>query len=441
MHASPADKMPAGIRYTKGVFATKASEKKTLDKEKIRIGVIVGKPHDPIKQAQARKLVKTWPEAFKVKNNTGPNAAGWGGQYQIDVAMGLTIGKLHPDVFAVDLIPGEEINTARLSKNHLNFNLCYDMVNATMSGDKKHIATVQKAFEDPSCRVWPEWDLQDFIYDKTRYMKACEKAGIPVIPSIYVMNGFNAKSVLKQVQQRGWDKFFIKPGRMGSFGLAAFKGKTDDCVKDASLLSDFNDKIDHDNYKIFLVQPYMTKPDGKVFDEVRNYFINGEWAYAVYTDGTDDDAVYPEPKGPRLNGTREMATRAYKEFLKVAKWRGEAFVPPLTRIDIGVIPVAGKGVGQSRMFVNEIEMEACTWLVRYCPWDLVERMGKVYAQKISELLAGLGRANEKIPNAATVKQLQAVLDERVYGMGQPKRKQEADTDHEAPRKWARTSGA
>merc|ERR1711972_336764 len=160
---------------------------------------------------------------------------------------------------------------------------------------------------------------------------------------------------------------------------------------------------------------YMTKPNGNVFDEVRNYFIDGEWAYSVYTDGTDDDAVYAEPSGPRQKATREMATRAYKEFLKVAKWRGQAFVPPITRIDIGVIPVPGKGVGQSRMFVNEIEMEAATWLVRYCPFDLVQRMGSMYVQKIRDLLAGLDRANEKVPHVATVKKLQAVLDSRSEG--------------------------
>lgn len=106
---------------------------------------------------------------------------------------------MQPDVFDVDFITGPEINSARLAKNHLNFNLCYDMVNATMSGDKRHIATVQKAFEDPKSRLHPEWHMQEFIHDKTNYMRALEKAGVPVIPSIYVMNGFNAKTVLKQV--------------------------------------------------------------------------------------------------------------------------------------------------------------------------------------------------------------------------------------------------
>jgi len=390
--------MPAGIRFSSGVYNT---SKKKHAKDKIRVGIIIGKPHDPIKKQQAQRLAKVWPKHLKVKNNVGANAAGWGGQYQNDVGLGLTLQKMHPDVFDVDFITGPEITSARLAKNHLNLNLCYDMVNATMSGDKKHIATVQKAFEDPKSRLHPEWHMQEFIHDKTNYMRALEKAGIPVIPSIYVMNGFNAKSVLKQVQQKGWDRFFIKPGRMGSFGLAATKCNTADCLKDPSILQSFSDQIDHTNYKVFLVQPYMVKANGNVFDEVRNFFIDGEWAYAVYTDGTNDDAVYPEPKGARLNATRDLATRAYKEFLKVAKWRGKAFRPPMTRFDIGVMG--------STYFVNEIEMEACTWLVRYCPWDLIGRLGEVYVEKIQELLDGLDRVGEKVPDAATVKKLREVL--------------------------------
>lgn len=399
--------MPAGIRFSKQVF--KSNLKKKRSKDKIRIGIIVGKPHDPIKKSQARKLAKAWPEGFKVKNNTGSQAAGWGGQYQIDVAVGLTLAEMQPDIFDVDLIPGDKITPARLQENHLNFNLCYDMCNATMSGDKKHIATVEKAFRDPKSHLWPEWDLQDFVYDKTKYMQALEKARIPVIPSIYITKGFDAKSILKQVQQRGWKKFFIKPGRMGSFGLAAFNGSTADCVKDPSLLKDFSDQIDHKNYKIFLVQPYMIKPNGNVFDEVRNFFIDGKWAYAVYTDGTDDDAVYPEPAGIRLNRTRDLATRAYAEFLKQALWRGKPHVPAITRLDIGIVPVAGKGIGSDKLFVNEIEMEACTWLVRYCPFDLVGRMGNVYIKKIQELLDGLDRKGEKIHDADKIAHLRALL--------------------------------
>ena len=29
--------------------------------------------------------------------------------------------------------------------------------------------------------------------------------------------------------------------------------------------------------------------------------LEDQWAYAVYTDGADDDAVYAEPEGPHFN--------------------------------------------------------------------------------------------------------------------------------------------
>jgi len=99
-------------------------------------------------------------------------------------------------------------------------------------------------------------------------------------------------------------------------------------------------------------------------------------------------------------------------FLKQAVWRGKAHVPAITRIDIGVIPVPGKGVGGSRFFVNEIEMEACTWLVRYCPFDLVDHMGNVYSKKIQELLDGLDVAGERIKDAGKVAKLRALLKAR-----------------------------
>lgn len=65
--------MPAGIRFSSRVF--KKTLKKKHAKDKIRVGIIIGKPHDPIKKQQARRLAKGWPEHLKVKNNTGANAA------------------------------------------------------------------------------------------------------------------------------------------------------------------------------------------------------------------------------------------------------------------------------------------------------------------------------------------------------------------------------
>lgn len=325
--------------------------------------------------------------------------------------MGLKVRRLHPDLFDIDFITGEEITPSRLASNHLNFNLAYDLVNAHLSGDKAHFGTVQRAFQNKSSRLWPEWELQDWIYDKSKYLKSLVKAGIPTIDTIFVQDGLKPARVLRQVRAKGWDKFFIKPAKLGSFSQGVWHGKTQDCLDDPSILETFL-REGGNGFTDFLVQPYMLKPNGDVFDEVRYFFIDGQYAYAVYTDGTDDDKVYMQPEGPMLEQTKALAAQAYQLLLSKAIWRGESFVPPITRVDVGVMPEAG-GKGRRRVFINEIEMEACTLLGRYCPFNLVNRLGDVYLGKIRELILGLMARGEHVPNAAKVRELLAVLGRRL----------------------------
>mmetsp|Transcript_45299 Transcript_45299/g.96787 ORF Transcript_45299/g.96787 Transcript_45299/m.96787 type:complete len:423 (+) Transcript_45299:84-1352(+) len=403
--------MPANIRFTetkvrhtdKDAKATKANTK-----GKVRVGFIVGpKNCDPIlRGTQVRK----WPEYLKVKNNTGPTASGWGGQFQVDCAMPLKLKQLHSDVFTIDIIPGSQLTAARLANNHVNFNLGYDLINAFMAKDEKHIVAAKKALSAKGSRLWPEYDLQDFVYRKDRYLMACKKAGIATIDTIVLHKGIVPAEILKLAKAKRWDRFFIKPSYLGSYGLAGGKFVTKECEEDPSILQKFQDN-DAAGYKDFLVQPLTMKPNGNVFDEVRNYFIDGEWAYAVYTDGTADDKVHYMKEGPYLETTRKLAKQAYAEVLKVAKWRGKAFLPPLTRIDVGVLPDPAKGNKAIKVFVNEIEMEAATWLVRYCPFDLVARMLKVYPRKVLELITRLEKTNEYVPDAEAMEKLRSLVDE------------------------------
>merc|ERR1712211_229056 len=66
-----------------------------------------------------------------------------------------------------------------------------------------------------------------------------------------------------------------------------------------------------------------------------------------------------------------------------------------------------------RLFVNEIEQEAFTWLVRYCPFNLLDYMGEVYVRKSKELLERRIAAGEKIQNKARVEELLSILGERL----------------------------
>merc|ERR1739848_954950 len=118
--------------------------------------------------------------------------------------------------------------------------------------------------------------------------------------------------------------------------------------------------------------------------------IAGEYKYAVYTDGTKDDDVWTQPEGKVLEATKKLAHRAYAQWLRVVKWRGNSFVPPLCRIDIGIIPDKSRP-GGVRTFINEIEQECTTFLVRYCP-QLVGTFGRGLCPESSRIIASPPRS-------------------------------------------------
>jgi len=309
-----------------------------------------------------------------------------------------------------------------LQKNHLNFNLGCDYIDAHSFMGPKRAEIVKKALEPNSNNLYPEWPVQNWIYRKDVYLKELEKSKIATIPTISVIGKFKAKDVLKQVRAKGWDKFFIKPGDFGAYGGGTWHGRTKDCIDDISSLEKY-EKEEAPHYNVFLVQPYMLKANGEVFDEIRHYFINGEYKYAVYTDGTKDDDVWTQKEGRVLTATKALAHRAYARWLKVTEWRGKPFVPPLCRIDIGIIPDKTRP-GGVRTFVNEIEQECTTFLVRYCPFNLLDLLGVTYVKKTAELLRGRLNNKEKMANADRVKELLGKLEERLEKKETRKRKRE-----------------
>merc|ERR1712139_57510 len=123
---------------------------------------------------------------------------------------------------------------------------------------------------------------------------------------------------------------------MGTFfGAGAICGKTEDFLgkrgKDLEKYAQENKKSE-----TFLLQPYMLKPNGEVFDEVRNFFIDGQWRYSVFTHGTDetDAGYYEEPNGPRKVACKALAERVMQEVFKACKVEGKQQAPLLNRIDI-----------------------------------------------------------------------------------------------------------
>jgi hypothetical protein len=374
---------------------------------KLRIGVCVGKDFDPVKKDTQPPQFPS--ELVRTKDD-------WG-KYSIDAVTALKMQDLQKDVVDIDIIPQEEISEKRLQKNHVNFTFWPEIGTAIMSGDKKQISAYQKVFHNPDCRLALPWDYYDWVLNKTRYMTQCKKAGIPMIPTVMYTDGFDPDRCMRDVQKQGWDKFFCKVGHYTFFGSGAINGKTEDFLgKRANELKAY--AKENKGSKTFLLQPYTLKPDGKVFDEVRNFFIDGEWRYSVFTHGTDesDAGYYQEPDGPRKEACKALALRVYEEVLKASKFEGQKQTPLLNRIDIGVIPRKGGDSlhkTDNQYFLNEVELICTTWLDRYAPINVADNVATAAMKQALEHVTKMLNGKRRVPDAAQVKKVVKQLNNRL----------------------------
>jgi hypothetical protein len=380
---------------------------KSKDKFKLRIGVCVGKDFDPVKK-------NTQPPNFPKELMLTKEE--WG-QYSVDAVTALKMKDLQTDLVDIDIIPGSEITQRRLQKNHVNLTFWPELGTAMVTGNKKQIAEYWKVFKDPDCRLGLSWDYYDWVLNKTRYMTQCRKAGIPIIPTVMYTNGFDADQCLKDVKKQGWEKFFCKVGQFCFFGDGAIHGKTSDFETHRKKdLEDYAKK--NKNANIFLLQPFMLKENGQVFDEVRNFFIDGQWRYSVFTHGTDesDGGYYQEPEGPRKDACKALAERVYQEILKTSTFEGKKQTPLLNRIDIGVIPKKGHDSlhkTDNQYFLNEIEMICTTWLDRYSPISVADNVATAAFKHSLELLTKMLNGKRKVPDAEKIRKVVKQLNNRL----------------------------
>jgi len=278
--------------------------------------------------------------------------------------------------------------------------------------DKGHYARVTKCFKDPECRLWPNFAMTNWIGYKPHYMRQLEKAGVPIIPTIFIDDGFRPKEVMRKVKAKGWDCFFVKVGFAAFFGEGAINGKTKDFEANPSLLETY--AKEQKQHKCFLVQPYMLKPNGDVFDEIRSYFIEGVWQTGVFTHGTDmsNAGYYRQPPGKLRDAVQALSERAYAEARKVSKWHGKSTETLNTRVDVGIIPDKKTKLGY-RLFVNEVEPETATWLARYWPVDMAIPMGKACVKKTVELLNISLKADKQLPQKDMVRHNLQLLEQRL----------------------------
>ena len=151
---------------------------------------------------------------------------------------------------------------------------------------------------------------------------------------------------------------------------------------------------------------------------MRNFFIDGQWRYSVFTHGTDesDAGYYEEPEGPRKDACKALAEQAYQEVLKASTWQGKRQTPLLNRIDIGILPQKGADSlhkTDNTYFLNEVELIMTTWLDRYAPCSVSDNMAQAAVKHALELLVGLLKAKKHVPDEAHVREVVKILNNRL----------------------------
>jgi hypothetical protein len=235
----------------------------------IKIGFIVGKDDQFYKDNV-------------IKKSTPKKYLAFGFELHIDVAIAMHIKMNYPDIH-VDIILPKDITKERLKKNHVNFHIGYDCLNAINNdpfvkkfSTDEGLKEIYDIFKDKSCKIFPPYDHNNFTWNKKLYMTKYKRNNLPIPDSIFFKPNGNIKRLLNQIKTYGWTKFIMKPiGATTAFGFRKFT--LNDCLKDTSLISDY--LKENINYKEFIVQLFIKGFDK--FGEIKMMWINGEFSYAV----------------------------------------------------------------------------------------------------------------------------------------------------------------
>ena len=90
-----------------------------------------------------------------------------------DVAIGMYLQNTYSDIL-VDFITPREISTQRFKKNHLNFVIIYDLVEAFHLSSPAEFKKYKTSLKNCG-NVYPPYEYQKFVNNKCTYYKYLEK--------------------------------------------------------------------------------------------------------------------------------------------------------------------------------------------------------------------------------------------------------------------------
>eukprot|EP00927_Polykrikos_kofoidii_P000123 TRINITY_DN1004_c0_g1_i1.p1 TRINITY_DN1004_c0_g1~~TRINITY_DN1004_c0_g1_i1.p1 ORF type:complete len:419 (+),score=68.35 TRINITY_DN1004_c0_g1_i1:47-1303(+) len=318
------------------------------------------------------------------------------GQAHCDAAIAWYIKKHFKDI-EIDIITPEELSIKRLHSNHLNFTMGYNAVSICVennsSGHRKMQALQQ------SKNLFPTWKIEDFILYKSKYMKACMDAGVPMAPTIFSFKGKRSPAqLLSQIKERGWRNFVMKQSTSG-FCLGFLKLSVEKCEKDPNLLGNYFKDWAH--IPEFIVQEAI---DGFTRNwETRCFWFNGKFLYAI----ANKAAVSTKDGKEHIVTGNDIP----KEFLEAAKKIGQEAIKVLPDKQAYVLVRTDIGCSDSQIFdreynwnpkkktffLNEIEPSSTTYFVRHLKFDCIPLYAKLFAAKARELYKRIMRGKVRAP--------------------------------------------
>jgi hypothetical protein len=372
---------------------------------KIRVGFICGKDTDFVEHpgwgpkyvdiGGDVSFLKDFPDKWRVDPKSHEYLMdcdpGTKGQAHCDTALAWWIHKNCKDI-QVDVITPEELTLKRLKSNHLNFTMGYNAVNISVENNASGPAKMQ-AFKK-STNLYPTWSFEDFILYKSKYMKKCMAAGVPMAPTIFAMKGKRSPTqLLKQIKVRGWKTFVMKQSESG-FCLGFCKHTVEACEKDPKILQTYFKDYAHQTE--FIVQEAI---EGFTRNwETRCFWFNGKFLYAianmaaVSTKNAKEKIVTGDdiPK-EFLENAKRIGAQAVKCIPELKTANGNLVGNVLVRTDIGCSDsqIYDKDTNwdpkKKTFFLNEIEPSSTTYFVRWLKFDCIPMYGRLYAKKAREI--------------------------------------------------------
>jgi len=313
------------------------------------------------------------------------------GQAHCDVALAWYIKKHNRDI-DVDIITPEEINLKRLNSNDVNFTLGYNGVNIAVENNASG-ATKMNAFKKAK-NLFPTWEAEDYILQKSKYMKACMDAGIPMAPTIFAPKGKRSPTqLLKQIKARGWKQFVMKQSESG-FCLGFCKLSVEKCEKDPSVLESYFK--DYSHCPEYIVQEAI---DGFTRNwETRCFWFNGKFLYAIanmaaVSTKDQKECIVTGDAIPKefLENAKRIGRQAIKVLPELKLVNGKSVSNILVRTDIGCSDsqihdcYTHWDPMKKTFFLNEIEPSSTTYFVRWLKFDCIPLYGRLYAEKAREI--------------------------------------------------------